>query len=106
MNRAAVGCFIVLIMFLVAGCSSSGQDPDNTVSGVVTEVNGDLSSVTGFVVLTDDGASHKFEPQTGLLFSGGPLSHLREHVVTGQRVVVSFTQGDGGELIAVQVEDS
>ena len=89
----------------VAGCSSATTTSDNTLTGVISEVTGDLTSVSAFVVLDEDGSSHKFVPVEGLLFEGGPLSHLREHIVTGDPVVVTFESGAGGELIAVHVVD-
>jgi len=106
MRRAALSLILAVILVSVVGCSPSDTASDNTLSGVVTEVSGDLTTVTGFVVLSRDGSSHRFTPIDGLLFEGGPLSHLREHVVTGQTVVVTFESGPSGELIAVQVQDT
>jgi hypothetical protein len=88
----------------VSSCSTAGVGND-ALSGVITEVNGDLTSVAGFVVLAEDGSSHRFTPVNGLRFEGGPLTHLRDHVVSGQPVVVTFERGPDGELIAVHVED-
>lgn len=94
-----------VVAISVSACATPDEASDNTVTGVVSEVSGDLTSVSGFVVLLDDGSSHRFTPTDGLLFEGGPLSHLREHVVTGQAIVVTFELGASGELIAVNVED-
>jgi hypothetical protein len=101
MLAAAAG---VAVMSM-SGCSTSDTKGDNTLIGVISEVSGDLTAVTGFVVLAEDGSSHRFTPIDGLLFEGGPLTHLREHVVTGQSVIVMFEPGVSGELIAVRVED-
>lgn len=90
----------------MSGCSTSDITGDNTLTGVVSEVNGDLTTVSGFVVLAADGSSHRFTPVDGLLFDGGPLTHIREHVVTGQPVVVTFELGGNGELVATGVEDA
>jgi len=97
---------LVAMILLVSGCSTADTASDTMVSGVISEVRGDLTTVTGFVVLAEDGSSHRFTPMDGLLFEGGPLTHLREHVVTGQRVVVTFELGASGELVAVRVEDA
>ena len=93
------------VILAVSSCSTA-EVGDNTMSGIITEVNGDLTSVAGFVVLGEDGSSHRFTPVNGLLFEGGPLIHLRDHVVSGQPVVVTFEQGPDGEFIAVRVEDA
>lgn len=97
---------VVATILLVSGCSTADPASDNMLSGVISEVSGDLTTVTGFVVLAEDGSSHRFTPMDGLLFEGGPLTHLRQHVVTGQRVVVTFELGTSGELVAVRVEDA
>lgn len=97
---------VVAMILLVSGCSTVDDPSDNMLSGIISEVSGDLATVTGFVVLGEDGSSHRFTPTDGLLFEGGPLTHLREHVVTGQPVVVTFELGASGELVAVRVEDA
>jgi hypothetical protein len=97
---------VTMVLVSLVGCSASGTPDDNTLSGVISEVSGDLTTVTGFVVLAEDGSSHRFIPKEGLLFEGGSLTHLREHVVTGQRVVVTFESGPDGALVAVAVEDA
>ena len=106
LSRLLVAVTIAAVIVSVSGCATADTSSGNTLSGVVSEVNGDLTTVTGFVVLDEDGSSHRFTPVDGLLFEGGPLTHLREHVVTGQRVVVTFEVGAEGELIAIHVEDT
>lgn len=107
-HRSVLLTFIAVVAVAVAllsGCSGSGVPQGSSVTGVITEVSGDITVVTAFVVLDGDGSSHRFSPAPGLLFDGGPLTHLREHVVTGHPVVVTFERGTDGELIAVAVED-
>lgn len=70
----------------------------------MTEVTGDLVAVESLVVMDSDGKSHLFKPDVGLLFYGGPLSHLRDHVVTGQPIVVTFVEGPNGERTAILIE--
>ena len=95
---------IVAVGLILAACSGSDDGhADNTVTGVVTEVSGDLTSVDSFVVLDDVGDSHLFTPQSGLEFYGGPLTHLRDHVVTGQRVTVTFEESTTGGMTATLV---
>ncbi len=95
---------IALLGAVATGCASAHELADNQVSGVVTEVTGDLTGVVSFVVLDNDGNSHLFRPAPGLLFYGGPLIHLRDHVTTGQRVTVTFETAAYGEMTAVLIE--
>jgi hypothetical protein len=93
------------IVGLVGGCTI-GDGTDVTgdhIEGIVTEVTGDLTTVQSFVILDGDGDSHLFTPQSGLLFYGGPLSHLRDHIVTGERVRVVYERGAYGDLVATSV---
>lgn len=99
-----VVAMVGLIALVAVSCAGDGGDVDAHVSGVVTEVTGDLTLVKSFVVLDSDGESHLFTPEPDLLFLGGPLSHLRDHVVTGQRVTVSFEEANDGRRIAVLIE--
>ena len=105
-KRHVLVVLVVVVALVLAGCSGSDPVSGDTVTGVVSEVNGDLTTVTGFVLMAPDGSSHRFTPADGLLFEGGPLPHLREHVITGQLVIVTFEQGPDGGLIAVHVEDA
>jgi hypothetical protein len=104
MSSVMLGTAVLLLT--VAGCSSNAVDDDHhddTVSGVVTEVSGSLTEVESFVILDDEGNSHLFRPEPGLLFLGGPLGHLREHVVSGERVTVTFEPTADGEMIATLI---
>lgn len=105
-RQLLVASAVAVVIMSVSACSTSPTTSDDTLTGVISEVNGDLATVTTFVVLTEDGSSHRFTPIDGLLFEGGPLTHLREHVVTGHPVVVTFERGSGGGLIAIRVEDA
>jgi hypothetical protein len=105
MKRHVLVVVVAAALLALAGCSGSDPASGDTLTGIVSEVNGDITTLTGFVVLAPDGSSHRFTPADGLLFEGGPLSHLREHIITGQLVIVTFEQGSDGGLIAVHVED-
>jgi hypothetical protein len=95
---------VIAALLIVSACASDDSAEPNTVEGIVTEVTGDLTAVESLVIMDSEGKSHFFKPTPGLLFYGGPLSHLRDHVVTGQRVVVTFEAGAYGEQIAVLIE--
>lgn len=94
----------VLLGALLAACSSGGDVVDNQVSGVVTEVTTDEMSVVSFVVMDDRRKSHLFIAAPGLLLHGRPLTDLRDHVITGQRVTVTFAFVDRGEQMATVIE--
>ena len=95
---------LTVAALLVSSCVSDDADDSNTVEGIVTEVRGDLTLVESLVIMDSEGKSHLFRPKPGLLFYGGPLSHLRDHVVTGQRVIVTFSEGAYGERMAILIE--
>jgi hypothetical protein len=101
-----VASAVAVVIMSVSACSTSPTTSEDTLTGVISEVSGDLTTLTAFVVLAEDGSSHRFTPVDGLLFEGGPLTHLREHVVTGQPIVVTFERGSGGELTAIRIEDA
>ncbi len=85
---------------LVAACGTAGQ---GTVEGLVVDVKGDLSAVTGFTVLTDEGQM-SFVPASDGDFAF-PLPHLREHIISGVPVVV-FWELRGDTRVAVLVDDA
>ncbi len=88
---------------LIGSACSDSASADDPVEGIITQVSGELGSVETFIVLDDNGKSHQFTPKPGLLFYGGPLDHLRDHIVTGQRVVVSFESSAYGNNTAVLI---
>jgi hypothetical protein len=81
--------FIVVISGLVA-CGDDTARDSGTVRGFITEVTG--SSLTEFETLAledDNGTTWLFE-SNGKSFLGFTPSHLREHMVQGQAIVVKF----------------
>lgn len=75
-------------------------------TGVVIAVNGGLQGVDSFTLLLEDGSRLQFFPAPGLLFDGGPLSHLNEHMASGAPVHVVFVLDDyTGAAIAQEVGD-
>lgn len=80
--------------------------PSDSATGVVVEVDGDLRGIDRFSVLSADGATLTFIPEAGLLFDrDGPLSHLRDHLLSGNPVLVEFYEQEDS-LIAVSVGDA
>lgn len=94
---------VVVLVSAVAGCTSDSTD--TMVVGIVTQVSGDLGSVESFIITDPEGQSYQFTPVDGLLFDGGPIDHLREHIVSGDPVQVRYERSDDGALIAVEVTD-
>lgn len=99
--RAAVRSAVPLVLLLaLAGCSA---DDRGTVEGLVTQVDGDLSEVRSFSVLTEDG------PRTFVPAEDGdfafPLPHLGEHLRSGEPVVV-FWEDQDGTAFAVGLDDA
>ena len=95
-----------ILIVLVAGAalglallpSDSGQ-----LTGIVTAVDGDLTTVRSFEVLSD-GDRLVFEPSPDGDFAF-PLAHLREHLRTGEPVAVEYERIDG-VLMATLVKDA
>lgn len=85
---------------LLAACASGAS-----VTGVVVDMDGDLTSVRSFVLRTADAEELTFVPAPGLEFDGAPLSHLRDHLRAGDTIRVDF-EDDGGVLVAVRVTDA
>ena len=100
--RVAVSALIAVA--LVAGGCSSG---DQRVTGVVIGVDGDLTTVRGFDLLTTEGDRLEFVPGAELhaFGDGTPLTHLSEHFQSGAPVRVTY-RAEGGANVAVAVEDA
>jgi hypothetical protein len=88
---------------LVASCGGG----TTTVEGIVVEVNGDLSTVADFTVVTPDSDRVRLVPAPDLRFADGtPLSHLGEHVRSGDPVAVTYEELADGTLSATRVDDA
>lgn len=87
-----------LVLLGVVSCSHGGD----TVRGLVVSVDGDLSQITSFEVRAD-GETVLFEPAPDGDFDF-PLVHLRDHLRTGDPVVVGYEVSEGRNL-AISVAD-
>ena len=94
---------VVLAALVMVACGGS----DKRVTGVVLGVDGDLTSVRSFEVLTTDGERLHFVPGPDLhaFPDGTPLTHLSEHLQTGAPVRVTY-RVEGGGNVALVVEDA
>ena len=77
----------------------AGVGSISVATGVVVEVDGDLSSIREFAIRLKDGATLELIPEPGLLFAGGPLSHVRDHLVSGAPVRVEYRQAEGSAIV-------
>lgn len=106
-NRALVGGILrrhavvaaITIAAIVSACS--GAQPTQ-VTGIVTAIDGDLTTVSSFDVLAD-GRTWRFEPSPNGDFAF-PLPHLRDHLRAGDPVIVEFSEADD-TLIATKISD-
>lgn len=89
---------IVLASVLVA-CTNS----DDTVTGAVIAVEGDLSTVTSFSLVAEN-KEWTFQPDPEGVFAF-PLPHLRDHLRDGTPVRVTYRQSGDGSLLAVGITD-
>lgn len=86
-------------LLLSLGCS---QD-SGTMRGIVVEVEGDLENVSGFSVLVD-GDVIEFSPSPAGTYAF-PLTHLREHLRTGEPVQVGWSRTEDG-LVVTFLDDA
>ena len=107
MRYVAVGVAVFLAV-LAARTWLLDRDPQpgESVEGIVLELEGDLTDVTSFVILDAGGERYTFVPAEGLTFHGGPLSHLRDHITSGDAVFVVYERAVDGSLVAVEVSDA
>lgn len=83
---------------MLTACSTSGSE-----RGVVIEVDGDLTSVASFVVLTEGGDQLTLVPDPGVDYEFA-LPHLRDHLQSGEPVVFEYEE-QGGRLVLTAIED-
>ena len=87
-------------VLLLAACSGADQ---GTVEGLVTAVDGDLSEVRSFSILTE-GTERRFVPADDGDFAF-PLPHLGDHLRSGEPVVVFWETRDGVNY-AIRLDDA
>ncbi len=92
----AVGALLIVVA--VTGGDGSGQ-----LTGLVVAVDGDLTEVRSFDVLSD-GERTSFAPAPDGVFDF-PLGHLREHLRTGEPVTIEYEHREG-VLTATRVSDA
>ncbi len=91
---------LLLLAVLVASCAGGAS-----AVGVVVEIDGDLETVRSFVLRTGDGEELTFVPDASADFDGAPLSHLRDHLRSGEEVRVDYEEREGTR-IALRISDA
>jgi len=91
----------VALVLLLASCRGT----ESTVTGVVIDVVGDLTTVASFTVHTVEGTELVLVPDPGGSFDF-PVVHLRAHLSSLEPVQVTFHQIEDGTLIATAISDA
>lgn len=93
---------LVLLSGALAGCAGD----EGRVTGVLTAVEGDLAGIESFELLAR-GERIRFvleEGVDGFGDGGTPLSHLYEHLQTGDPIRVTY-RVEGDTRVAILIED-
>lgn len=94
----------VLAALLAAVLLVDLTDDAGELTGVVIAVDGDLTSVASFDVLSD-GETFRFVPAENGDFAF-PLPHLRDHLRGGESIVVGYERDTAGNYAALSIRDS
>lgn len=94
--------FLAVVAALAMACSTPALV---TVEGVVVAVDGDLTTVRSFDVLTTEGERLTFEPDPFGDFAF-PLPHLGSHMRSLDPIRVEYRTTEDGVLLAVKIEDA
>ena len=100
-----VAAMLVALFLAAAGCGDSSEESDSglrQVRGQVVEVvPRSITEVETLRVRDEEGREYFFVTEG---FVGFTPSHLREHSLFGQTVLVTYREEDG-RLVAVRTED-
>ena len=108
-RRASLGLVMMMLIAWVPACGAGSEQPSATTSngavrGLIVEVKaGSISELESLVLDGDDGTTWRFEAR-GQMFAEFSPSHLREHMVQGLPITVSFHR-DGGSLVVDDLSD-
>ncbi len=98
MVSPAVATPLATLLLLLAACGNGEQ----SVQGIITDVQPrSLTELATLTVRDDAGQLWTFETDGPVGFTP---SHLREHMLTGQPVVVDY-EDKGERLLAVRITD-
>jgi len=88
------------------GSNTTFAPVETIVVGVVIDVAGTLAGIESFMIRLEDGSDLTLVPADGLLFDGvAPLSHVRDHMISGNPVEVTYESSPRGTL-AIAIGDA
>lgn len=103
--RARGALLSVVGATLVLGSTVACEPTLQQEAGVVLSVDSPvLGRVDSFELLTPDGETLLFDTSDLRFRSEFPASHLSEHRLLGDRIVVTYRQ-DGARLVVTQLDD-
>jgi hypothetical protein len=83
--------------------------PDHSVidvlHGVVIDIDGDLTTTHSFTILLDSGDEVILYPTAEATFHDGPMSHIRDHILSGVPVNIDYVILADGTYAAVRTSD-
>ena len=94
---------LLIVVLVVVLAITACQGESDQVRGVVVSIEGGLDNVTGFELLAEDGTRLQFSVDADADFDDLPLSHLNQHRLTADPVLVAYE--NRGELVALSVRD-
>lgn len=86
--------------------TTEGEPEVLTTTGIVIDVAGDLTATTAVTILDGDGMQLVFVPSADATFHGGPVGHIRDHLLSGLPVVVNYIVLADGTLEANSFDDA
>ena len=98
----------------IAGSTAPSTKPtpqaavvEASVTGVVIDVVGGLTGIDSFKLRLPDGTDLELMPGDDLLFDDvAPISHLRDHLVSGAPVTATYLEAGEGLPIVVAISDA
>jgi hypothetical protein len=92
----------LVALFIVVACEPTLQQE----TGVVLDIDSPaLGRVDSFELLNADGERLTFDASTLEFRAEFPASHLSEHRLLGDQIVVTYKK-DGDRLVATQLDDN
>ncbi len=115
--RAAPLVLLALAIAIATGCGPQPVSPGTTpapqpgsvqATGVVIDVDGpDPATVDRFSINTAEGLVLDFTVETLDITNGGlPAPHLRDHLVSGEPITVTYVVDEEGQNVALRYLDA
>ena len=96
------GLFAATLLVVSVGCGGGRQE----ATGVVIEVEGGIADISGFLLRLSDGSDLRLRPAAGVLFhDDAPVGHIRDHLRSGEPIVVEYEVLDDGTAVAYVITD-